>query len=69
MELSIDAGTQRFVWGDPFFWQRERPPSWRRLKLVRIKLEEHVGRFMLFDLDQNRSFLPQNPEQLIHHLR
>ena len=57
MELSIDAGYQRFAWGDqildPFFGKEKGAA----LKLVRSKLEEHVGRFMLFDLDQNRSAL------------
>ena len=38
-------------------WQREKAAELAALKLVRNKLEEHVGSFVLFDLDQNRSAL------------
>jgi hypothetical protein len=41
------------------------------LKLVRNKLEEHVGRFVLFDLDQNGSVTVRCRAALLlfHHFR
>src|SRR6516162_957732 len=63
MELSIDAGTKGLlralgaIKSSIHFLAKRKAAELAALKLVRSKLEEHVGRFMLFDLDHNRSAL------------
>jgi hypothetical protein len=82
MELSIDAGTKGLlgalgaIKSSIHFLAKRKAAELAALKLVRSKLEEHVERFMLFDLDQNRSALGNkkqhdHPDALLlsHHFR
>jgi hypothetical protein len=61
MELSIDAGTKGLlgalgaIKSSIHFLAKRKAAELAALKLVRNELEEHVGKFMLFDLDQNLS--------------